>query len=146
MFGKSDVEPEFLSLLLNGVDKIEVWDSESLFCVVDEHSTVKKFSQAFEVVKPDEMMFMSMRTTERLVLFSDDEAILSVDSFTDSWVRCSCWKSDAIIKNPMLWAQWFESIGLMSVPRYFESRNNRMKKSEKYSSVKSKKCNVTHDD
>jgi hypothetical protein len=107
------VESAKLAALIKQADKIVVSDSPMKDARVLFTSTVPKdiaeFNDALTVTAPKEWFHCMCIGTPAVRLYRGDTELALITSHHGRSVRCSLWTSDAMLKDPEKWLQWFDA-------------------------------------
>ncbi len=107
------VDPAKLAALVMQADKIVVSDSPMKDAEVLFSSTAPKdiaeFNEALTVVRPEGIFRCACIGTPAVRLYRGETELALVTNHHGHSVRCSLWTSDAMLKDPEKWLQWFDA-------------------------------------
>ena len=135
--GKTDkrpVEPAKLAALIKEADKIVVSDSLMEGAKVLFTSTapqdIAEFNNALTVEPPKEWFHCMCIGTPAVRLYRGDTELALVTNHHGLSVRCSLWSSDAMLKDPEKWLQWFDARKMTEPRKEFDDMAASAKKRE----------------
>lgn len=107
------VVPAELVALLEQADRIVVFESPAKGAKVLFTSTapndIAEFSEAVTVLPPEEWFHCMCIGRPAVRLYRGDTELALVTNHHGTSVRTSLWTSDAMLKNPETWLQWFDA-------------------------------------
>lgn len=128
------VEPAKLAALIKQANKIVVSDSPMKDAKVLFTSTASKdisaFNDALTVLPPKEWFHCMCVGTPAIRLYRGDTELALVTSHHGRSVRCSLWTSDAMLKDPEKWLQWFDARKMPEPRKEVEDMATRAKQGE----------------
>ena len=128
------VEPAKLTALVKQADKIVVFDSPMKDAKVLFTSTAPKdiaeFNDALTVLAPKEWFHCMCNGTPAVRFYRGDTELALVSNHHGRSVRCSLWTSDAMLKDPEKWLQWFDVRKMPEPRKEVEDMATRAKQGE----------------
>jgi hypothetical protein len=128
------VEPAKLATLIKQADKIVVSDGPMKDAKVLFSSTAPKdiaeFNEALTVAPPKEWFHCMCLGTPAVRLYRGDTELALVTNHHGRSVRCSLWTSDAMLKDPEKWLQWFDARNMPEPRKEVDESAARAKQGE----------------
>jgi hypothetical protein len=128
------VESGKLSALIKTADKIVVFsgpaeNETALFTSVNP-TDIAEFNDALTVDVPDSKFFCNCFGTLGVRLYRGKTELVRITNHHGVSVRCSLWHSDAMLKDPLKWAMWFDARKMPGPRADVEEMNARAKQRE----------------
>lgn len=128
------IEPAKLASLIKQADKIIVFDSPMKDANVLFSSTTPKdvaeFNDALTVEPPKGWFHCMCIGTPAVRLYRGDTELALITNHHGRSVRCSLWTSDAMLKDPEKWLQWFDARNMPKPRKEVEDMAARARQGE----------------
>jgi hypothetical protein len=128
------VEPAKLAALIKRADKIVVSTSplkgEKGLFTSKLPKDIDEFNDALSIAPPKEWFHCMCIGTPAIRLFEGKTELALITGHHGISVRCSLWSSDAVLKDPEKWLQWFDARKMPEPRKEFEEMTTRAKQNE----------------